>query len=391
MTRLFHMLALAGLLALGLGLPAKAQTPDWLLVDADQITAGRFLILTVPLDDPAALADVAEALESQFGVELAAEWPLNSIAVHCLVFDASGQADIEGLIADMRADARVRTAQRMQDFNVFEQRYSDPLFPLQWSLDRMNAARAHLVSTGMGVRIGVIDTGIDADHPDLMGGLLDKRDFVSVTPTATAEAHGTAVAGVIAADATNAAGIVGIAPQAQIVGLRACWQPTGQPGRCNSFSLARALNFAILNEIDVLNLSLGGPSDPLIEELILAALEAGLIVVAASGETDALVFPASVTGVIAAGGAAQGRIPAPTADVISTAPGNRYRYVDGSSIAAAHVSGVAALLLAQRNGLTPAEIASVLTAAITLTDEMPMLDACKALSGVSDAAVTCLP
>lgn len=382
---------LAGVLAMGLAQPARAQAQDWLLVDANLISSETYLILTVPADDPAALSTLAAAISAQFGVPLAAEWPLASIDVHCLVLDASGQPDIDDLINRLEADDRIRTAQRIRDFDVSEVPYADPLFPLQWSLDHMNAAEAHLVSTGLGVKVGVVDSAIDSTHPDLTDSVIDTRDFVRKSPGSAAEAHGTAVAGIIAADSTNAMGMVGMAPAAKLVGLRACWQPAGQSGRCNSFSLARALNFAILNEFDVLNLSLGGPTDPLIEELLTTAIDAGIIVVAASGETDTLAFPASLPGVIAAGAAVSGRIPAPTEDVISTAPHNSFRYVDGSSIAAAHISGVAALLLAQQPDLSSTQITDALNAAVNLGDDVPIVDACKALKTIASAEIACAP
>lgn len=362
-----------------LGVSACAQTPDWRLVDADTIADETYLILTVPQDDPAQLAAVAAQLEADFNVPLAAEWPLNAIAVHCLVFDASAVADIDALIAAMEADARIRTAQRIRGFQTSEVAYADPLFPLQSSLADMNAPAAHQISTGRGVRIAVVDSAIDSAHPDLQDQIVDTRDFVTVAPNPGAEAHGTAIAGVIAASAGNAAGIVGVAPDAQLLGFRACWQDQGTPGRCNSFSLARAINFAILNDIDVLNLSIGGPQDPLLQELLTAGIAKGMIVIAASGETDTTMFPASLPQVIAAGRGPVGRIPAPMIDVITTAPGDRHRYVSGSSVATAHVSGVVALMLAQSPGLTAPDVATTLARSVRAKGRGPVLDACVAL------------
>lgn len=383
---------LVGALAIGFVQPTKAQAQDWLLVDADQILSDQFLILTVPLDGPENLAAVAEAIEAKFGVPLTAEWPLRAIAVHCLIFDASEHPNIEALIANMRADTRIRTVQSMQKFGVSELPFhADPLFSLQWSLDHMNASQAHQVSMGLGVKVGVVDSAIDRTHPDLIDQLFDTRDFVNTPPSDVAEAHGTAVAGIIAADAKNGVGMVGIAPEAALIGLRACWEAQGQSGQCSSFSLARALNFAILNDVDVLNLSVGGPFDPLIEELLTAAMEAGLIVVAASGETAETVFPASIDGVIAAGGEGADRVPAPMVDVISTAPGNRHRYVSGSSISTAHVSGVIALMLSRRADLTSAEVSQALVGGVALRNDVPLLDACKALNAIGDPAILCVP
>ena len=376
------------------GSVSLAQEPDWLLADADDIAAPSYIILTVPLDEAPALRAVAAEIASRYDVSLAAEWPLRSIAVHCLVMDARGHSNLGDLLTRMRADARIRTAQPMQEFEVFEgpgggEQYDDPLLPSQQAMQMLNAVKAHQRTMGEGVRIGVVDSGIDKDHPDLSQRVIDARDFVKQRRSVAAEPHGTAIAGVIGADARNGAGIVGVAPGAELVGLRACWQSPGKPGRCSSFSLARALNFAILNEIKVLNLSLGGPPDPLLEELVLRAIQNGSVVVAAWGESGQAVFPASVPGVIAAGRRKFGGIPAPYIDVISTAPGGRYRFVSGSSVAAAHVSGVVALLLASNANLSSSEIEQILSGSLREQEGGPLLDACAALATLLGSTENC--
>ena len=376
------------------GTASTAQDSDWQLADADEIAAPSYIILTVPLDEGPALRVVAAQIAARYDVSLAAEWPLRSIAVHCLVMDARRHSDVADLLARMRADSRIRTAQIMQEFEVFEDMpreitYDDPLLPSQQAIRMLNAVRAHGRTTGQGVRIGVVDSGIDGEHPDLAPRLIDARDFVKRRRTGAAEQHGTAIAGVIGAAARNGAGIVGVAPGAELVGLRACWQAAGQSGRCSSFSLARALNFAILNNIKVLNLSLGGPPDPLLEELVQRALANGAIIVAAWGESGDATFPASVQGVIAAGRRRYGGIPAPYTDVISTAPGGRYRFVSGSSVAAAHVSGVVALLLAANAELSGPEIEQILIGALTEQEGGPLLDACVALDALPGGSFRC--
>ncbi|WP_157982223.1 S8 family serine peptidase [Oceanicella sp. SM1341] len=368
-------------------LPGRAAAPPWRLADAEGIASDGYLILTVAPDTPEALAALAAAITQRYGVDLAAEWPLQAISVHCLVLDARRHPDPDALLALLRADPRIRTVQRMQSFSVMALApgppHDDPLFAAQTALARLNAPRAQQLSRGAGVRVGVIDSAIDPGHPDLGERLVESRDFVSRVPSAAAEAHGTAIAGIIGATAGNATGIVGVAPEAELVGLRACWQEPGgsgqEGGRCSSFSLARALNFAVLGDIPVLNLSLGGPPDALLEELLRAALSRGTVVVASWGESARPAFPAALPGVIAAGGAAG--LPAPQVDVLSTAPGGGYGYVSGSSVAAAHVSGVAALLLAARPSLGPEALARALQAAVRPRPE-PVLDACRAVGEV---------
>src|SRR5690606_24965644 len=111
---------------------------------------------------------------------------------------------------------------------------SEPYRPLQRNLDLLNVSEAHRWSRGEGVRIGIVDTGVDISHPDLDGRIADHRDFVSASERGmVAEKHGTAVAGLIGASDRNALGIVGIAPAARLYALRACWsEPDRDDARC---------------------------------------------------------------------------------------------------------------------------------------------------------------
>ena len=145
------------------------------------------------------------------------------------------------------------------------------------------------------------------------------------------------------------------------MGLRACWQVRGSasaPTVCDSFSLAKALYFAISQGAEVINLSLSGPNDRLLRELIRTALAHGSAVVAAFDNKRADGgFPASVPGVIAVSdvslAASRGRVyTAPGRDVPTTQPGGRWFLVNGSSYAAAHVSGLVALIRQRRSSAT---------------------------------------
>jgi subtilisin family serine protease len=178
---------------------------------------------------------------------------------------------------------------------------------------------------------------------------LVNRNFVA-RRSLVSERHGTGVAGIIAAKADNGVGIAGVAPDARLLGLRACWQ-AGTATLCDSFSLAKALYFAIQQKPDVINLSLSGPNDRLLRELVRTALARGSSVVTAFDpkQRDGG-FPASVPGVIPVSDAfSRGRVyTAPGRDVPTTQPGGRWFLVNGSSYAAAHVSGLAALVKQRR-------------------------------------------
>jgi subtilisin family serine protease len=178
------------------------------------------------------------------------------------------------------------------------------------------------------------------------------------------------VAGVIAARGADG-GIVGVAPAAELADLRACsaGARSGAPAECDSFTLAQAIDYAIEARVDVINLSLAGPQDPLLARLLAAAEAGGIAVVAAAppaGQVDG--FPASVATVIAVGtleeSTAHGvrELHAPGIDVLTTFPGNRYDYGSGSSLASAHVSGVVALMRAMDPHLAPAQLRALLAA-----------------------------
>jgi subtilisin family serine protease len=138
--------------------------------------------------------------------------------------------------------------------------------------------------------------------------------------------------------------------------LRACRQATAADTSCTTLSLAAALHAAIDRGAQVINMSLGGPADRLIERLVEAALERGIDVVAAADR--ALPhggFPAALHGVIAVvdetpGAAPAGMVSAPGTDIPATLPGSRWATVSGASYAAAHVSGLLALMLEAQEG-----------------------------------------
>ena len=200
---------------------------------------------------------------------------------------------------------------------------------------------------------------MDIDHPDLSGQIIAKKNFATpVSADFVEDIHGTTVAGVIAAHANNNAGIVGIAPDSELIALKACWPRSkgNIEAICNSFTLALAINTAMKMKVDILNLSLSGPEDPLLKALINRAIERGIVVVAAEPDDPESKhrFPASMDNVIAvrsrefshAKTESSGRtIVAPGEQVLTTIPTGTYDYISGSSLAAAHVTAVIALLL----------------------------------------------
>jgi subtilisin family serine protease len=244
----------------------------------------------------------------------------------------------------------------------------------------------HRMATGKGVTIAIVDSRIDTTHPDLVGQIAASQDFVSpIRPLA--ERHGTGVAGIIGARANNALGIAGVSPGARILGLRACWErPYGGDTVCDSLSLAKSLTYALENRANIINLSLTGPPDRLLQSLIALGLQRGITIVAAvDGANPQSSFPAFVAGVIpvaaqrlSAGGPAV--YIAPGDDVPTTEPEGKWSIVSGSSFAAAHISGLAALLR-QLSGQVPGSARNQSVA--SMLGPRGMVDACAAIGRVS--------
>ena len=300
-----------------------------------------------------ARARLAREIARRHGLTFVSDWPMPDIGVDCFVMAVPSAGSTKAAAELLSHDADVAWAEPMQLYNGRSgASHNDPLYPAEPAAAQWHLADLHRLATGRGVTVAVIDSGIDANHPDLAGQVVANVNFVAGHPL-VAEQHGTAVAGIIAAKADNGIGIAGIAPQARLLGLRACWQarPTDpQTTVCDTLSLARALYFAAGKRPGVINLSLSGPDTRLLRTLIELLMAHGSTVVAAFDRslTDGG-FPASVPGVVAVSDsflAASHRqvYTAPGQDVPTTEPGGRWFLVNGSSFAAAHVSGLFALM-----------------------------------------------
>jgi subtilisin family serine protease len=413
----------APLLALVFALPlaacasAPAATPET-TVDAGgagtpAATEGQLLVL-LPPGPPALWQRQSAELAGQYRLRQLAAWTVGSLAdTPCVVFQAPPRTELSQLVRRLAADPRVSVAQPVQRFRVLAaptppatpaaSGYNDPYADLQRDVTELSLAAVHRVATGRGVKVGVVDTGIDVDHPDLRGRVAAVGNYVDRGGGSfTSDVHGTAVAGVLAAAANNQVGIVGVAPGALLYAFKACWQepPASRQAVCDSYTLARAVDAALGQGVRVLNLSLSGPPDPFLARLLDAALAKRTVVVAAydGGQADGG-FPASREGVLAVGGegrpgdasagAPQPPLVGPAVDVLSTAPRGTYDFFSGSSFAAAHAAGVAALLLEHHPALDSAAVRELLAATGRRASpgSPPRLDPCAALARLEGHAV----
>lgn len=317
---------------------------------------------------------ITSQIEEKYGLLKLSEWPMTEIGLHCAVYQVPADFSVQKTIELLSLDKEVDVVHRMHQFRTEGHHYNDPYYQLQSNMHQMDIERAHSRATGKNVTIAVIDTGVDMGHPDLAGQFEFTKNFVSeISADFTNDMHGTAVTGIIAARMDNHTGIIGVAPDAKIIALKACWsdQPGSFEAICNSFTLALAVNTAIRLDVDVLNMSLAGPEDPLLEKLLKKAEENGIVVVAADpGQKDRTDrFPASMEGVIPVQALlnlpddrpfGENAINAPGEHILTTFPYGTYDFVSGSSLAAAQVSGLIALMLELNPGLNADQAKAIL-------------------------------
>ena len=238
--------------------------------------------------------------------------------------------------------------------------------PAQYVLSKLQVEEAQRIATGANVMVAVIDTGIDARHPDLGGSIV--RNFDALSGNDAPQLHGTEMAGAIASHGR----LLGIAPGVEL--LAAC-AFDGRSGG-TSFAIYKSLQWAADNGARVINMSFAGPPDPTLRRMLAAAAGKNIVLVAAAGNAGSNsppLYPAADANVIAVTATdAEDRvfamanrgsyiaIAAPGVDVLALAPSDAYQITTGTSVAAAHVSGIAALLLQHDPSLTPADIRRIL-------------------------------
>lgn len=249
----------------------------------------------------------------------------------------------------------------------------------QWALRRLEASSVAALSSGEGVTVAVVDTGVDASHPDLSTRVLPGADFVTPASDGRTDpnGHGTHVAGIIAA-ASDGSGTSGLAANVRILPVRVL----NADGYGDDALVAAGVLWAVEQGADVINLSLGGPDrDPLLAQALELATQRGVTVVAAAGNDglngDTVSYPGAEPSVLAvaastvvdtrAAFSTRGSyvdLAAPGLGILSTLPASRYGYLSGTSMATPYVVAAAALVRAHL-GVSGQQVVDRLTASAT--------------------------
>jgi filamentous hemagglutinin family protein len=321
------------------------------------------------------------ALLSQLGLQVLYQEDVGLLGRKVLRLKLPAGATVRGIIAALEKKGAEFSAQPAYQFEMVQDVAQAPSpadtnrkgDSAQYIVDKLGLAEVHLIATGKTVKVAVIDSEIDAKHPDLEGAITGSYDALP-SDDQTAHPHGTGMAGAIASHRR----LLGVAPGAQLLGVRAFGVNTGG-AQGTSINIVKGLQWAVDQGARVINMSFAGPKDPILMQAMKRLTDQGIVLIAAAGNAGPKsppLFPAAdLPNVIAVSatdvddkvykGANRGKhitIAAPGVDILVPAPEGGYQLTTGTSVAAAHISGVVALMLERNKELKPAEVRAILSA-----------------------------
>jgi subtilisin len=242
--------------------------------------------------------------------------------------------------------------------------------PIPWGVDRVDADNVWSNSTADNVKVAVIDTGIDLNHPDLEDNIKGGLNTISWWRNADDDnGHGTHVAGIIAG-INNMFGVVGVGPDIDLYAIKAL----NRNGSGYTSDIIEGIEWSVDNNIDVINMSLGTTADiQSFHDAVIAAKNAGVVIVSAAGNSgpsdNSVIYPAKYDESIAVSAinSSDGQpswssrgvevdLVAPGLSIYSTYRGGGYTTISGTSMATPHVAGAVAMVLATHPGMSPAQV-----------------------------------
>ncbi len=345
---------------------ARAPRPARITPPPQQYQAGEVVVELQRNASPAAAAEVAR----EYGLARISAQPISLLDTTLHRFRIRNGRPVQAVVSSLAGDVRVASAQPNFIFRL-QAEAAGSMAGLQYARAKLRLPEAHELTKGDGVTVAVIDSGVDTEHPEIAGAV--GKSLSALDARVRPDAHGTAIAGIIAAHAK----LVGTAPAARLLPIEAfaADRKSGET-RAVSTDIVRAISLSAEAGVRLANLSFAGPKDPLVSRAIAAAHGRGTIFVAAAGNGGPKAPPAypaadpNVIGVTATdqkdalfASANRGTyvaFAAPGVDVLVAAPGKGYKMSSGTSMAAAHVTGVLALVMQKRPALTLDEARRVL-------------------------------
>src|SRR5712692_4016291 len=288
-------------------------------------------------------------------------------------FRISGGRSVADVIRAMEAEKISVTAQPNYVFRLQQglnsARQALPSDSIQYIVAKWQLDDVHRIVKGTNVLVAMIDSEVDQRHPDLVGAIVDRLEPIGLE--FKPQLHGTAMAGAMASHRR----LTGIAPGARILAVNA-FGTDGEGAYGTTEQILKGIDWAINKGARVINMSFAGPRDPLVQLALKKAYDKGIVLVAAAGNAGPQsepLYPAADPNVIAVTAtdindavlpqANRGRhiaVAAPGVDILVPAPNAQYQITSGTSVAAAHVSGVVALLIERKPDADPATVRKVL-------------------------------
>ena len=340
---------------------------------------GRVLVV-MPYDSADGANATAKKLGDTYGMQVEEVAHLKSLKAALIVFSLPPGVDVLKKIAELAPHVLFAQPDFLYSASDSSADKANALPDLQYGPRLIGSDRLRGLVTGKGVRIALVDTGLDDGVPSFAGKISEKADMTG--KGFTADVHATLLAAIMISEpAKKGSGISGIAPGAEILAVKACQPqtPRAVAAQCWSLTLDKGLDFAIEKRAGVINMSLGGPpgvEDKLLQRMVDEAVNRGIFVVAAAGNdgpNGGPGLPAALPNVVAVTAvdakeqlypnATRGAfvdLAAPGVEIVSTSPGGKLLVSSGTSMATAFVSATAALLLQLQPQLSPQALRALL-------------------------------
>lgn len=313
-----------------------------------------------------------DAIGASFGYTKLSSTPSELLEGRFVRYRIPANTTVQQAVTALTADPRVSMAASNKIYLTSAPNSRKASVSAQYAFAKLGLTPAHTLSLGRKIPVAVIDTGVDATHPVLAGSIAKSFDAVQ-DGKPRAQKHGTAIAGLIAGRGK----VTGVAPQASLFAVRAFYMhPVYKRPVTSSDVLLRSFEWAYQNKARIFNMSFAGPYDPLVQAALTSAHNKGVILIAAAGNGGPRAkpaYPGAYENVIAITAldskdklyahANRGEYlaaAAPGVDVLVPSLNKGYTYSSGTSLAAAHVSGLVALLLEQNPQVSAQKVREIL-------------------------------